>query len=176
MNSKRHLAQEEKANDEKSIEEVKKTKSYASLMNWGHDCLKGREEQDNDGDDVDVDEDEDEDKDLDEEDSADGADSEENTGEKRKAPNDQHGANKKQEKPTKTSRANDGSDSEEEDDQDANDSKTNGSAANGHGKKETKDAGKHNKPEVGPEVGDTVSWNWGSGQPEGEVLEVKADK
>ena len=41
--SKRHLAQEEKANDEKSADEVKKTKSYASLKNWGHDPLKKRQ-------------------------------------------------------------------------------------------------------------------------------------
>ncbi|TLD31371.1 hypothetical protein PspLS_03067 [Pyricularia sp. CBS 133598] len=37
---KRHLAQESKGNSEKSEEELKKTKSYASLKNWGHDILK----------------------------------------------------------------------------------------------------------------------------------------
>ncbi|WKT49245.1 Hypervirulence associated protein, TUDOR domain [Fusarium oxysporum f. sp. vasinfectum] len=39
---KRHLAQETKANNDKSPEEVKKTKSYASLKNWGHDFLKAQ--------------------------------------------------------------------------------------------------------------------------------------
>ncbi|TLS30470.1 hypothetical protein PpBr36_02691 [Pyricularia pennisetigena] len=40
---KRHLAQESKGNSEKSEEELKKTKSYASLKNWGHDILKATE-------------------------------------------------------------------------------------------------------------------------------------
>ena len=30
--------------------------------------------------------------------------------------------------------------------------------------------------ENGPEVGETVSWNWGNGQPEGKVLDVKDEK
>ncbi|KAK2671798.1 Protein of unknown function DUF3140 [Fusarium oxysporum f. sp. vasinfectum] len=70
---KRHLAQETKANNDKSPEEVKKTKSYASLKNWGHDFLKAQ--------------------------------------------------------------------------------------------------GKEN----GPKKGETVSWNWGQGQPKGKVLDVKAE-
>lgn len=36
----RHLAQESHMKDEKSPEELEKTKSYKSLKNWGHDSLK----------------------------------------------------------------------------------------------------------------------------------------
>lgn len=43
---KRHLAQEGASNKDKSPEEVKKTKSYASLKNWGHDFLKAQGKED----------------------------------------------------------------------------------------------------------------------------------
>lgn len=36
----RHLAQEAHMKDEKSPEELRETKSYKSLKNWGHDSLK----------------------------------------------------------------------------------------------------------------------------------------
>lgn len=39
---KRHLAQEAAGNKEKDPEEVKETKSYISLKNWGHDFLKAQ--------------------------------------------------------------------------------------------------------------------------------------
>ncbi|BFZ54796.1 hypothetical protein PYCC9005_001833 [Savitreella phatthalungensis] len=39
---KRHLAQEGKLADSKSEDELKKTKSYRSLKNWGHDLLKAK--------------------------------------------------------------------------------------------------------------------------------------
>ncbi|GJC93141.1 DNA-binding protein [Colletotrichum higginsianum] len=81
---KRHLAQETKSNSEKSPEEVKKTKSYASLKNWGHDFLKAQ---------------------------------------------------------------------------------GGGSSTDGD-----------DKTTKGPEKGDTVSWNWGNGHPEGKVLDVKGEK
>lgn len=38
---KRHLAQEAGGNKEKDPEDVKQTKSFISLKNWGHDFLKG---------------------------------------------------------------------------------------------------------------------------------------
>ena len=38
----RHLAQEGKMVDEKGEEELKQTKSYKSLKNWGHDSLKAK--------------------------------------------------------------------------------------------------------------------------------------
>jgi hypothetical protein len=37
---KRHLAQEGKLKDSKSEEELKESKAYRSLKNWGHDMLK----------------------------------------------------------------------------------------------------------------------------------------
>lgn len=39
---KRHLAQEGKLAEGKSEEELRKTKSFKSLRNWGHDLLKSR--------------------------------------------------------------------------------------------------------------------------------------
>ncbi|PHH62786.1 hypothetical protein CDD81_6678 [Ophiocordyceps australis] len=183
---KRHLAQEEKANSKKSAAEVKKTKSYASLKNWGHDLLKksktsnGDEKQDKNG--------------------------EKHTGEKRKAvPDGEGSANKKRETEKGKSRDDDGSgkDKEETNSKDAK--------ANGHNEgkdeekktrenkqqedeedeeevseedadeepqpKSAKDTGEpgSNGASKGPDTGDTVSWNWGNGQPEGKVLDVKED-
>ncbi|KJZ78192.1 hypothetical protein HIM_02230 [Hirsutella minnesotensis 3608] len=202
---KRHLAQEEKTNDEKSVEEVKKTKSNASLKNWGHDVLKKRQggQEAKSGD------------------KEEGSGDQQQTGEKRKAETKETGPNKKRE--TEKGKSS-GSDIEEEnneadeekkdeeeskangsksngstangDESKSNGSKTNGSTTNGSKKKddekeekiedaeeESKDEGKEGgdddgsgKPKKGPNVGDTVSWNWGNGQPEGKVLDVKGEK
>ncbi|KAJ0128245.1 hypothetical protein CTA2_3315, partial [Colletotrichum tanaceti] len=34
----------------------------------------------------------------------------------------------------------------------------------------------NDKTTKGPKKGDTVSWNWGNGHPEGKVLDVKGEK
>ncbi|KAK0384504.1 hypothetical protein NLU13_8590 [Sarocladium strictum] len=203
---KRHLAQEEKSNNEKSAEEVKKTKSYASLKNWGHDPLKARGE---DGDDKEEAEEEEEEK---------------QAGNKRKKGSDeQEGANKKRE--TRSARAkkqngnksdeeegDKGEDEDEDEDEAKNEEKGQGKARKSNGaqkngqSKSKKDENGDDKPEEeeeeeeqeeddddndeneesgdksgaktkkGPKKGDTVSWNWGSGQPQGKVLDVKPEK
>lgn len=179
---KRHLAQESKGNSEKSAEEVKKTKSYASLKNWGHDFLKA---QDKSGGDDKEEEEEEEEDDQAEEDEDDGDDKQ--AGDKRRTTRSQSGANKKREtsKGQGTKKKNDDDEDEddkdeeeyqeededeeeeenedEQDDDDEDNKKSNGKKSNGSGKK-------------GPKKGDTVSWNWGNGQPKGKVLEVKEDK
>lgn len=160
---KRHLAQEEKANNEKPIEEVKKTKSYASLMNWGHDPIKKREA--NGG----VAKDEEEEQPEEQEEKA----KEEKAGEKRKAPDDQSGKSKKRatedgaaevKDDDKKEQQAEGAEEEAEEEapkkQEAKNGQKNGTEA-GNGDKAN-----------GPKEGDTVSWNWGQGQPEGKVKEV----
>ncbi|KAH7322706.1 hypothetical protein B0I35DRAFT_476630 [Stachybotrys elegans] len=210
---KRHLAQEEKSNNEKSDAEVKKTKSYMSLKNWGHDPLKKRHGGS---------------------DEAQGQDEEEEkqTGDKRKASGGQNGASKKRE--TRKGKADAQNGHEEDDDENDNEEegdgdeevgegegeeshkngngKQNGQKRNGQSKQQqTKDDneeeagddddehedeeevddandddevanknqngnGNGKTPKKGPNKGDTVSWNWGNGQPEGKVLDVKAEK
>ncbi|KAF6807200.1 hypothetical protein CMUS01_14184 [Colletotrichum musicola] len=186
---KRHLAQESKSNSEKSEEEVKKTKSYASLKNWGHDFLKAKgKESESKGD-------EKEDKTesngskkqkngstkKEEEEKADDAEegkgdeeeegSEEKAGDKRKKADEETGANKKRQtrqgegkkadengKDDEEEEANEDDDEEMEDD--GEEDKENGSG----------------KKKKGPKKGDTVSWKWGNGNPEGKVLDVKEEK
>ncbi|PHH83067.1 hypothetical protein CDD82_3725 [Ophiocordyceps australis] len=189
---KRHLAQEEKANSKKSAAEVKKTKSYASLKNWGHDLLKkqeasnGDEKQDKNG--------------------------EKHSGEKRKGvPDGEDSANKKRETEKGKSHDSDGSNKDKEE-TNGKDTKANGhnQAPDAGGKNEenkqqqqqeeeeeeeeeeevseedadeepqpksAKDKGKSgsNGASKGPDTGDSVSWNWGNGQAEGKVLDVKED-
>ncbi|PHH86056.1 hypothetical protein CDD83_10817 [Cordyceps sp. RAO-2017] len=203
---KRHLAQEEKANDEKPIEEVKKTKSFASLKNWGHDPLKKRTGSDQDNGDEDKE----------------NGQGEKQAGDKRKAADGDSGANKKRQtekgKSTTTkdeeekenekdqAKASNGAkksngakdkektDGEEDAKAEADEEKEQGEdeavdeeeeGADGEdeasdekeaAKEEADDGEKSGKPAKGPNVGDTVSWNWGNGQPEGKVLDVKADK
>ncbi|KAH0432468.1 DNA-binding protein [Colletotrichum camelliae] len=214
---KRHLAQEAKGNSEKSPEEVKKTKSYASLKNWGHDFLKaqgkeggeqnGKSAKSKNGDEEkagsngskkeesngsskkekngskkkgeeeeEVEEEveqADEGKEEEEEEEAD----EEKTGDKRKKSSEENGSNKKRQtrqgegKATKKDEngkdekeeeeAEDDGDEEMEDDDEEGDDKENGT-----GKKTKK----------GPKKGDKVSWQWGNGNPEGKVLDVKEEK
>ncbi|KAK7432019.1 hypothetical protein QQZ08_001309 [Neonectria magnoliae] len=205
---KRHLAQEAAGNSEKSPAEVKKTKSYASLKNWGHDFLKAE----NHGM---VQNDEDEDT----------GEGESHIGEKRKTSQGQQGSTKKREtRKGKGQAAGDEEEEEEEekdedgdyadedveevgrdeetlveendeaeegdgevdehhDDDDDNEAKRKGSKTqtNGKNKQGTKQKGANSgdksgsKTANGPEKGETVSWNWGSGQPEGEVLDVRPE-
>ncbi|RDA88620.1 hypothetical protein CP532_5877 [Ophiocordyceps camponoti-leonardi (nom. inval.)] len=184
---KRHLAQEEKTLSTKSTEEAKETKSYASLKNWGHDPLKKEKTDDKTNDDDDS--------------KAEKDESDKQAGDKRKAPDSKDESNKK----SKTEKEENGDDhkngekngdAKEKDSKDGEepdaskpkkDTKTNNDDkkeetnghANGKGSSDEKngqDKEANGKTENGPEPGDTVSWNWGNGQPEGKVEEVKAEK
>ncbi|KAM4065685.1 ABC transporter [Hirsutella rhossiliensis] len=172
---KRHLAQEEKVNNEKSTEEVKRTKSYASLKNWGHDILKsnkGNKEAKN-------------------------GDSEQQTSDKRKADDKNTGANKKREtekgrsseenKAGTAKKSRDEKNEAENADEDKEDDgeeleQEEEEETEGEGEDEEEDEGKEEEskgaenPAKGPKPGDTVSWNWGNGQPEGKVLDVKGER
>ncbi|KAF4466128.1 hypothetical protein FALBO_7016 [Fusarium albosuccineum] len=201
---KRHLAQESKTNSEKSPEEVKKIKSYASLKNWGHDFLKAKGKQDEGGKEEKKSEEKEEEK---QEEEKEDNDDEKQTGDKRKATRSQTGSNKKREtrKGESDEAKNDDDEQEDEEMEEAEDNakdkkqtngketKSNGSATNGKSKKDEKSSDSKSKdekaseeddkdeatngstPKKGPKKGDTVSWNWGQGQPEGKVLDVKAD-
>ncbi|ROW12049.1 hypothetical protein VMCG_00835 [Cytospora schulzeri] len=181
---KRHLAQESKGLKEKDVEDAKKTKSYISLMNWGHDPLRalGREEPSSDkgGSKSNPGKRKAKEEGLGEEDEEDGEDKKEDedeqgddeaevetkrAGDKRKNPAQHNGANKKRE--TRQSRSSrkdndeeeeDGEGAEEDDDYEEDD----GNDDSG---------GKPSKN--GPKKGDTVSWKWGSGHPHGVVLDVQ---
>lgn len=250
---KRHLAQEAAGNKKKDPEEVKETKSYISLKNWGHDFLKAQgkdsgsangsaakaspkktqggkdaekqgggdtqgdpeetgddrkaediAEKENEASDVDVDagpeEHEGEEMSEDDEDSHDkqepkelqDAETDNNT---RKTPVKKNG---------KADTGNDDSthaDGEYEDEKRAGDKRKKTGKQNDPKKK--RDTGKtrsstrkanqdedtHNEEESeddgdsgeasskqGPQKGQTVSWNWGNGNPEGKVLDVKEEK
>lgn len=101
---------------------------------------------------------------------------EETAGSKRKQTDEQDGPSKKRETHKGESKSSSKDKDEEEDKKDENeeddvadegedvDKGANGKA-NGSGKE-------HNN---GPSKGDTVSWNWGSGQPEGKVIDVQED-
>ncbi|RFU78561.1 spherulin-1b precursor [Trichoderma arundinaceum] len=161
---KRHLAQEEKANNEKPIEEVKKTKSYASLKNWGHDPIKKREANGGGAEGEEEDEKEGEEEGKEEE-------KEEKAGEKRKAPDDQSGKSKKRETDTGPAEVKDDEKEEEAEAQEdvSNEKETTKEQQNG------KDAGNGDGAK-GPKEGEKVSWNWGQGQPEGTVKEVNPEE
>lgn len=166
--SKRHLAQEGKANSEKSEEQIKKTKSYASLKNWGHELLKARQDaEDKDEDEEQLDQQAEEGS---EEVSEEDGDEPAQAGDKRKAGGGQAGANKKRE----VDSAAPGDEVHEEDkgaeDQSAGELGSDGAPEGGEGEGEGKgDA-------AGVDKGDTVSWNWGNGQPQGKVLDVKEEE
>lgn len=188
---KRHLAQESAGNKAKDPDEVKGTKSYISLKNWGHDFLKaqgkdsgttngsgsksGSKEQKKD-EDEDVEEEQEDDDQEDEE----GEDEDKKTGDKRKKSGQQNGSNKKRE--TRQTRS---STKENEDDQDAEDDQEDedddAGEENGEEEEEEEededggDSGEKSSKK-GPKKGQTVSWNWGSGNPRGKVLDVKEDK
>ncbi|KAG6115879.1 hypothetical protein E4U13_002371 [Claviceps humidiphila] len=230
---KRHLAQESSANKNKSTEELKKTKSYASLKNWGHDILKKKDgkaddseetaagskrsrqdgpkgdnkarrttrsstaknriedeqkeekkadddvEDDEDDDDLDDVDDEGEDDDEEEDEEEEEAEEEEEEeeeddadkkGEERKTRSKTENGAKGQ-KNGQSKKANDDDGGDEDDDEDAgedDDDKKGGQKDSSANK---------SKPKNGePDKGDTVSWNWGQGQPKGKVLDVKHEK
>ncbi|KAM0556088.1 hypothetical protein ACHAPJ_006076 [Fusarium lateritium] len=194
---KRHLAQETKTNKDKSPEEVKKTKSYASLKNWGHDFLKAQGKED----DGDEEEEEEADEGAEGEQEDDDEDDKQ-TGEKRRTTRSQTGPNKKREtrkgESTKSNDDEEDEDEEEEEEQDdeADDDgaekkqgqkkQSNGQAkkSNGNTKKSEEaeddeddddEGGDDSGANKGPKKGETVSWNWGQGQPKGKVLDVKAE-
>nr|RBR02058.1 hypothetical protein FVER53263_11604 [Fusarium verticillioides] len=188
---KRHLAQETKANNDKSPEEVKKTKSYASLKNWGHDFLKAqgkengsekKEEKEEKGE-----EKEEENDDAEEAEDEEGDGDDKQTGEKRRATRSQTGSNKKREtRKGESTKSNDEEEEEEdEDEEDGEKKQSNGQSkkSNGSSKKEEEaeeeqdddEGGDDSGAKKGPKKGETVSWNWGQGQPEGKVLDVKAE-
>ncbi|KAK2005962.1 hypothetical protein LZ32DRAFT_117231 [Colletotrichum eremochloae] len=207
---KRHLAQESKSNDDKSPEDVKKTKSYASLKNWGHDFLKaqgkeggaeksngksngksskeeeeeveeenGKEEEENvEEEEEEKEEEEEEDVEQNAEENVEEADDgekeeaddkvEEKAGGKRKHAGDENGTSKKRQ--TRQGEGQAAEKSEENGDEEEE-------AADEGGKEEEMDEGGDGEETTkGPEKGDTVSWNWGNGQPEGKVLDVKGEK
>ncbi|OAA40677.1 DNA-binding protein [Metarhizium rileyi] len=165
---KRHLAQESKANDEKPVEEVKKTKSYASLKNWGHDPLKERQKDTDNNNNNDEEEEEEEEHDA--------------AGTKRAAKDNQSGENKKQKtessapkKAADTTKSTNKQDDQDEGSSPASDDNTSEEKA------KSSDADEGASSTEGPdkdepEKGDTVSWNWGQGQPKGKVEEVKHEK
>lgn len=184
---KRHLAQESSSLEEKSPEEAKKTKSYISLKNWGHDPLKGQnggkssgkngsksssktkeKEEENDEQEQDDNEKEAEENDEEEEEEDD-----KKAGDKRKKSGQQNGSNKKRETRQGASSKKNGDDGADEEDEDADDDAEDGDQEekNGGGKSGGKKPSKN-----GPKKGETVSWNWGSGNPEGKVLDVKEDE
>ncbi|KAF5023398.1 hypothetical protein F66182_4555 [Fusarium sp. NRRL 66182] len=191
----RHLAQEAKTNNDKSPDEVKKTKSYASLKNWGHDFLKAQGKDGDSGEQEEV-------SDEDAEEEQEGDEDEKQTGEKRRTTRSQTGPNKKREtRKGESSKSKD--DDEEEDDEDdkeeeqeaGNDDEaeqkqvqkkqSNGQAKKSNGSAKKTQDGKDDQDDDkgdddsgtknGPKKGETVSWNWGQGQPKGEVLDVKAE-
>ncbi|KHN94506.1 DNA-binding protein [Metarhizium album ARSEF 1941] len=182
---KRHLAQESKANDQKSVEEVKKTKSYASLKNWGHDPLKAREGDNRDH------EGEEEKRDEEAEITDENEDGKEDGGTKRASKDSQNGENKRQktENSAPNKEANDGGAAESTDSQDKKDgAETKGDAQkSSHGQDDSRENKKNGNSDKNgsagdgaggkePKKGDTVSWNWGQGQPEGTVKDVKHEK
>ncbi|KAK2031039.1 hypothetical protein LX32DRAFT_691938 [Colletotrichum zoysiae] len=207
---KRHLAQESKSNSEKSPEEVKKTKSYASLKNWGHDILKAQgkeggaekpngksdgksskeeeEVEEENGEEQNEEEQNEEEKneeeqngdeameeDVEEVDDGEKEEAddkvEEKAGGKRKHAGDENGTSKKRQTRQGEGQATEKSDEngdEEEEEEEA--------AADEGGEDEMDEGGDEQDTTKGPEKGDTVSWNWGNGQPEGKVLDVKGEK
>ncbi|CRK13334.1 hypothetical protein BN1723_009976 [Verticillium longisporum] len=194
---------EAKGNEEKTDEEVKKTKSYASLKNWGHDFLKAegrgggidskkqdKKKNNKKEDDKKEDAEEDAEEEEDEEEGDDKEDGDAKAGDKRKKTSAQNGANKKREtrqgKGSSTNgnaqkngegKGDEENEEKEEGDEeyveDEGDDDDNEEEDAGDDKKGKSNGG--GKPKKGPKKGDTVSWNWGGGQPEGKVLDVKGE-
>ncbi|KAJ9149924.1 DNA-binding protein [Pleurostoma richardsiae] len=180
---KRHLAQEEAVNKTKTAAELKKTKSYASLKNWGHDFLKGRDKNTSEQEQTSEANAEGHDNRQkqnveargpetreDHDGSGDGEGDilkEDQQGTKRKAAERDDGPYKKRETRKGGSKgedkASDSRQKEETDDEDSKDFEEDGDADNAS----TTDA---------PSEGDTVSWKWGRGKPSGKVVEVNEEK
>ncbi|OAA74110.1 DNA-binding protein [Cordyceps fumosorosea ARSEF 2679] len=165
---KRHLAQEEVSLKSKSEAEAKKTKSYISLKNWGHDPLKknsSKKANKGDGDEQSQEEQENGEKQEENKEEENGEKEEENEepGDKRKRSEKGGGPEPKKHRGGKNSK------------EDKSDSKDEASDESEDNKKATKQGNK-SKSSNGPNPGETVSWNWGNGQPEGKVLDVKEEK
>ncbi|KAG6305180.1 hypothetical protein E4U45_000626 [Claviceps purpurea] len=226
---KRHLAQESSANKNKSTEELKKTKSYASLKNWGHDILKKKDgkaddsdetaagskrsrqdgpkgdnkarrttrsstakneredeqeeekeadddvKDDEDDDDLD-DEDDEGDEDGDEDDEDEDEEEDEEEAEEEEEEEEEDDADKKGEERKTRSKTGNGANGQKngqskkanDDDDGDDDDKKDGQTDSSSNKSKSKNGE--------PDKGDTVSWNWGQGQPKGKVLDVKHEK
>lgn len=179
---KRHLAQEAGSLEEKDPEEAKKTKSYISLKNWGHDPLKAHKSsskngnksgsKDKDGQ-AEGDGQEENGDDEEEENEEEAEKDEKKAGDKRKKSGQQNGANKKRETRQGASSNKNGDVEDDQDDDDADDDGDNGEQEEEDG---GDDSGGKKPSKNGPKKGETVSWNWGSGNPEGKVLDVKEDE
>ncbi|OAQ96111.1 hypothetical protein LLEC1_05203, partial [Akanthomyces lecanii] len=163
---KRHLAQEEQSLKNKSESEAKKTKSYISLKNWGHDPLKkggdnkksSNESKSDDKEEAETKEEE--------------ADTE--AGDKRKR-KDKDAAPDSKKHRTRASSKDEKSSSEEEEEAAEETAGDDEAEENNKSKAKSKSKSESNSKN-GPKPGDTVSWNWGNGQPKGKVLDVKEDK
>ncbi|KAH7128872.1 hypothetical protein EDB81DRAFT_888650 [Dactylonectria macrodidyma] len=182
---KRHLAQQSQGNKEKSTEDVKKTKYYASLKNWGHDLLKAEEAGDGRNDSEDSSEPE-----KVESTDTGGA----HAGDKRRSTHTSSGANKRHETRSQAARKTSetasakvdeesqnledtGSDTDHRDAAEDLDSERNLESEHTSVDEEAEDQkGPTKGSGQGPSKGDTVSWPWGAGHPEGEVLDVKEQK
>ncbi|KAL1880051.1 hypothetical protein Daus18300_001414 [Diaporthe australafricana] len=189
---KRHLAQEKGSLEDKDPEDAKKTKSYISLKNWGHDPLKAqgknggsgkngsksgsKEEKEEVEDDGEGEEEENgaEDEQEEEEEET-GGEKEENgkkAGDKRKKSGQQNGANKKREtRQGAASKKNE----EDEGDQDQEDAEADEENGDDEEEEGGDDSSGKKSSKKGPKKGETVSWSWGSGNPKGKVLDVKED-
>ncbi|OHW98221.1 DNA-binding protein [Colletotrichum incanum] len=173
---KRHLAQESKSNSEKSPEEVKKTKSYASLKNWGHDFLKtqgkegGAEKSNGKSSNQEDDEEEEEAEKVDEGKTEEDDKETEKAGDKRKNASDENGASKKRQ-----TRQGEGQ-ATEESEENGNKKEATEEIGDEESEEDDEEGGDAKETTKGPKKGDTVSWNWGNGQPEGKVLDVKGEK
>ncbi|KAK7735339.1 hypothetical protein SLS53_007571 [Cytospora paraplurivora] len=180
---KRHLAQESKGLEEKDPDEVKKTKSYISLMNWGHDPLKasGRKssrsgdsakKSDSKKQSAEVSEPEQEEEEEVKQSGEEAEESDKKAGDKRKKSTQQNGTNKKRETRKGGST---GGDTAREEEKVAKQGK-NGEADQDDGDYKDDDDNEDpgdNPSAEGPKKGETVSWKWGSGHPHGKVLDVK---
>lgn len=156
-NSKRHIAQEQQSNDGKPVEELKTTKSYASLKNWGHDPIKNRQvsSKNNEGRD-------------DANEANHGGHPQRRSKRKRAMQNENH--DKRQQRKFKSSKID-----ETESGESSNEEEYEGNVQDHREDRSYKSKSGHpkNKSEKGLEPGDKVTWNWGQGQPEGKVLDVK---
>ncbi|KAM3512518.1 hypothetical protein MY11210_003861 [Beauveria gryllotalpidicola] len=176
---KRHLAQEEQSLKNKSESEAKKTKSYISLKNWGHDPLKNSNDKNTNK----------------ENDEVNG---------KSSNGNKENGAKSSKENKTQDKKSSNKSkeDEEEQSENEAGDKRkrqdkggapepkkhrtrsagskdekaTSNEAADESGNDDEEEENSNSKSGKGPKPGETVSWNWGNGQPKGKVLDVKEDK
>ncbi|KAH8881904.1 hypothetical protein GQ53DRAFT_886599 [Thozetella sp. PMI_491] len=176
---KRHLAQETKANSEKSPDEVKKSKSYASLKNWGHDFLKAQASHSSESEQSATPSSE-----LGEQENEENGTEAAHTGDKRKKSDHQAGSNKKKATErtatvTRSKKRQGGSDKDDHEQPNHEDSDGEENNADEGGDEDNEgetQAESDTTPANGPSTGDKVSWEWGGGHPEGTVLEVKEER